>query len=70
MQTQQDRIRLLESLIDASSVTEVLTDIELILREKSEHIVCNYQDKALAKDWDRASNAIYTAARKVQELKL
>ena len=70
MDTQQDRINTLELLVDKSSITEVLIALELVAREKSEHIVCNYQDKALAKDWNRAANALYTAARKTQDLKL
>lgn len=51
----------LEALIDATSLLDVLTGLELVCSEKAEHVRSNWQDKALAKLWDRAS--IHTIRR-------
>ena len=53
----------LEKLIDASSLLDVLTGLELVCAEKAEHIRCNWQDKATARPWDRASRAFGKQAR-------
>jgi hypothetical protein len=53
----------LEALIDATSLLDVLTGLELICVEKAEHVRVNWQDRALAKLWDRASIVCGKAAR-------
>jgi hypothetical protein len=56
----------IESLIDQSSVLDVLTAIELICAEKAEHIRHNWQDRATARPWDKVSKIVGNAAHKTQ----
>lgn len=58
----------LESLIDTHGLLHVITAIDLICNEKAEHIRANWQDKTTAKAWLRASDAIYTASKKIESL--
>lgn len=60
----------LESLIDQTSLLDVLVGLELVCAEKAKHVRINWQDEALAKLWDRASTACGAAARNqaVQDL--
>lgn len=60
----------LEMLIDKHGLLHILTGLDCICTEKSLHIQENWQDKALAKSWDRASNAIYTAMKKIETLNI
>lgn len=53
----------LESLIDQTSLLDVLVALELVCAEKADHIRHNWQDAKLAKDWDRASKVCGDAAR-------
>ncbi len=52
----------LESLIDSSSLLDVLTALELVCREKADHIRVNWQDRATARPWDRAAKRLYAVA--------
>ena len=58
----------LEQMIDKHGLLHVICALDLICNEKSEHILVNRQDKATAKPWERASNALYTASKKVEDL--
>ena len=53
----------LEAMIDSSSLLDVLIGLELVCGEKADHIRVNWQDRSLAKLWDRASKACGAAAR-------
>lgn len=53
----------LESLIDQTSLLDVLVGLELVCAEKADHIRLNWQDAKLAKAWDRASKVCGHAAR-------
>lgn len=53
----------LERLVDATSLLDVLTGLELVCGEKAEHIRQNWQDKATARPWDKASRALAGLAR-------
>ena len=53
----------LEKLIDASSLLDVLTGLELVCAEKAEHIRANWQDKLTARPWDKASRSFGKLAR-------
>lgn len=55
----------LESLIDSNSVASVLLAMSEVCTEKSQHIRDNYQDKNLAKQWDRASDKLFFANKDV-----
>lgn len=55
----------IETLIDRHGLLHVLTTLELICAEKAEHIRHNWQDTALAREWQKASTACGNVARKV-----
>jgi uncharacterized protein with HEPN domain len=44
----------LEAIIDASSLQAVVMALSEICGEKSEHVLTNWQDKALAREWAEA----------------
>lgn len=48
----------LEALIDGSSLDDVLEMLVEICHEKAEHLRCNWQEEAAAKQWDRWGNRI------------
>lgn len=47
-----------EQLIDKYGLQNVLADLSVTCYEKSEHILTNWQDRALARKWVRAGQAI------------
>lgn len=53
----------LEALIDANDLQHVLTGLELICAEKADHVRTNWQDKMLAKRWERAAALLGRLAR-------
>ena len=55
----------IETLIDRTSLVEVLTAIECICSQKAEHLRVNWQDNATAKHWDKASNLVADVTRRV-----
>lgn len=61
MQTTDKRV--LESMIDKGNVREVMEAIAEICDDKSEHILRNWQDSPLSKQWERAAKAARRAAR-------
>ena len=54
----------LESLLDKHQLVEICVALELLCADKADHVATNWGDKALAKEWDRASKAFYGVARK------
>ncbi len=56
----------METYIDRNSVSQLLAHIATICREKSDHIIENWQDANTAKPWNSAANAINSATRKVR----
>ena len=68
--TQAERVKAVECLVDASSVFEVSSALELVCYEKAEHLRSNWQDAASARDWERAAKAIQALNRKLQRMKV
>src|ERR1700731_964697 len=56
---------ILESLIDSSSLADVLESLSEIADGKAQHIAENWQDSALAAQWNRAASRIGTCAGSV-----
>jgi hypothetical protein len=56
----------LEAMVDKHGLTHVLVGLSLVCSEKAEHIRINWQDKALAKDWDADAKTIDKALRYVR----
>jgi hypothetical protein len=54
----------LESLLDKNRIVELCVALELVCADKADHIQSSYGDKALAKEWQKASAAFFGVARK------
>jgi hypothetical protein len=61
MLTPEEKL-ILESLIDASSLADVLETLSEVCREKSWHIAENWQDASLATRWNQAAKRVETCA--------
>lgn len=60
----------LEKMIDQHGLLHVITGLDCVCTEKAMHIRENWQDNQTAKIWDKASNALYTCATKIENLNL
>jgi hypothetical protein len=60
----------IEKLTDASNLFDVVMALHLMALEKVEHIETAWQDKATAKPWKKASQALYVSAEKIQGLNI
>jgi hypothetical protein len=56
---------LLELTVDAVGINKTLELLAAVCGEKAEHIRVNWQDAPLAKSWDKASETIEVARRRV-----
>ena len=61
-----DEVADLEEIIDSTSLSAVITAIANICTEKCDHILVNWQDKELARRYDRASLTLYVTAAKLE----
>lgn len=57
---------ILEHGIDRNGLVNVLKSMALICEKKSSHIMENWQDRALAGEWDRAANLIEQVSDKIK----
>lgn len=48
----------LEKLVDARSMASVLQTLAEIAEAKAEHVRTNWQDKTLAKEWDKIGRRV------------
>lgn len=48
----------LEAMIDSIGLAKLLDTIAIVCLEKSEHVLTNWQDKTLAKQWSNAYQAV------------
>lgn len=60
--------RELEKLIDENGLVQVMDIISTICFEKEDHVLTNWQDKALAKVWRRNGIILQTATEKLFDL--
>lgn len=54
----QDLINALESIVDKSSMSDVINALSMIASEKADHIRINWQDEALARVWERMGRTL------------
>lgn len=52
----------LETVIDEKGLGTLLDAIAEICREKAEFVLTNWQDKSLAKEWERSASKVQTAS--------
>jgi hypothetical protein len=70
MDTPMTRKDALESLIDQSTLPEVLADLAHVCGEKAEHLRANWQDEVTARQWEKAADCIDKAAARIMGLGL
>jgi len=49
---------ILEDLVDASSVSAIISTLESVAYEKAEHVRENWQDEPLARVWERIGKSL------------
>lgn len=57
-------ISALESIMDATSLSQMLSAIAGICSEKADHILSSYNDKALSAHWAKRASEIQKLANK------
>ena len=57
----------MEAHIDGPGLIDLIVMAQLICAEKADHILANWQDKELAKQWQRAASMLYTCAHSIQD---
>jgi len=63
----QDQIKTqLEQMIDSNSVSVVLLFLAEVCDQKAEHIRENWQDKSLAKTWQKPANQVRTLSGNIE----
>jgi hypothetical protein len=55
----------LEALIDGSSLTDVITALAVVCREKAEHLRENWQDRSTAKTWEQDATLLDKTVLKI-----
>jgi hypothetical protein len=58
----------LEEFIDQHSIATVIDALREICYGKSAHVMTNWQDKNLSRQWDRVANKLNTAFDEAGEL--
>jgi hypothetical protein len=56
--TQAQLVEQLETLVDDSDLSSVITALGLVCGEKAEHLRCNWQDNIAARVWERAERKL------------
>jgi len=62
--TWKEREEALEEMIDNQGIQCILRDLSTICNRKSEHVLENWQDEALANEWFKAGDKIDQVAAK------
>ncbi len=52
----------LENLVDRYHIEVILNKLATICHDKADHVLTNWQDKKLAKSWDKLGNKIQYAS--------
>ena len=52
----------IETLVDKHGAQVVLQALAQVCAEKADHVNTNWQDRALAKDWEHASDRMWDAS--------
>lgn len=60
---------LCEAFVDANGLPAALQELANVCHTKAEHLRANWQDKALAKTWDKAGDRIERAAESPDVIK-
>jgi hypothetical protein len=68
LEMNQHDLDILEKLVDAFGVAEVLSGLSKICSDKAEHAAVNWQDTPLAKNWMRLSSRLDRASIIIDKL--
>ena len=58
----------LEALVDEYTLAEVLDALSSVCSEKANHLMCNWQDHAGSRMWDKLGTLILKVGTKADEL--
>jgi hypothetical protein len=64
--TQQD-LDILEKLVDAYGIAEVLSGLSKVCSEKAEHVAVEWQDTTLAKNWMKLSTKLDRVSANIEK---
>lgn len=62
---QSDLENEIEKLVDASSVQSIIEALAVVCYEKAEHIRSSYNDKPLARQWEKNGNLVIKLSSKI-----
>ena len=68
--TQAELVNTIETLVDREGLYAVTAALELMCHEKSEHLICNWQDKPASKRWTQAAKAFYNAHKRLEQIQI
>jgi hypothetical protein len=68
LEMNQKDLDILEKLVDAYGVAEVLSGLSKVCSDKAEHAAVNWQDTPLAKNWMRLSSRLDRASIIIDKL--
>lgn len=68
MKTERELIEALETLVDGSSLAQVVDALASVTNLKAVHIVENWQDNSAATPWDKARVTLYKAGERINQL--
>ncbi len=60
----------LEALLDKTTISALLDDLNQICIEKAEHVRINWQDNQLADGWDEYADALSAAISKIMKMEV
>ncbi len=64
----KSQLETLERIVDATSLENVTAALAGIADAKADHIRINWQDKLLAREWDKASAILLRAANRINSI--
>jgi hypothetical protein len=70
MPDQKQQAEQMEKLLDVMGMESFLETLEQIAYEKSEHLMTNWQDKALAQVWNRVAMHVDKLKNRLAKLNL
>lgn len=59
---------MMEQYVDSNSLEELLSLVEEICQEKASHVLENWQDKGLAKQWEHRAKTIGSCQNKIKSI--
>jgi hypothetical protein len=68
LEMKQHDLNILERLVDAFGIAEVLSGLSKVCSDKAEHAAVNWQDTPLAKNWMKLSTKLDLVSANIDKL--